>query len=114
MCTWKKEDPYTDAIHQGCLCCPPVERIAPMDMVIAVGFGIAQVTKDGNVIFSEDELGDDPRESDYPTLAKFEAMAAADPEHDWRCLLFAPLRGREYQRHDAGKWVLIASNQGFA
>lgn len=112
MCTWKKEDPYTDAIHQGCLCCPPVERIAPMDMVIAVGFGIAQVTKDGNVIFSEDMADDSGQE--IPKLAKFEAMAAADPDHDWRCLLFAPLRGREYQRHDADKWVLIASNQGFA
>ena len=111
MSTWKKEEPYNGAIHQGCLCCPPVEQVAPMDMVIAVGFGIAQVSKDGNVIYDENELDDGV---DYPDLAFFEELAAADPDHDWRCLLFAPLRGREYQRHDTGKWVLIDSNQGFA
>lgn len=114
MSTWEKVEPYDGAIHQGCLCCPPVEQIAPMDMVIAVGFGIAQVSKDGDVIFDENELSDDAGEDEYPTLAKFEEMAAADPDHDWRCLLFAPLRGREYQRHDTGKWVLIDSNPGFA
>jgi len=79
-----------------------------MDMVIAVGFGIAQITRDGDFVYSD---GD---ENDFPTLARFEEMAVADPDHDWRCLLVAPLRGREYQRHDTGKWVLIASDNGFA
>jgi hypothetical protein len=108
MSTWKKEKPYTGTIHQGCLNCPPVEQVAPMDMVIAVGFGIAQITRDSDFVYSE---GD---EDDFPTLAQFEEMAAADPDHDWRCLLVAPLRGREYQRHDKGKLVLIASDDGFA
>jgi len=65
--------------RRGCLCCPPVEQIAPMDMVIAVGFGIAQITRDGDFVYSD---GD---ENDFPTLARFEEMAVADPDHDWRC-----------------------------
>ena len=107
--TWEKLPPYKGPIHQGCLTCPPLGEIAQLDMLIAVGFGCAMVTKDGEVVFSES--CDD---NEYHVLAEFEEMAKADPDHDWRVLLEAPLRSREYQRHGPDKWVLIDSGRGFA
>ena len=109
MARWKKQPPYEGEIHQGCLNCPPVEEIAPMDMLIAVGFGCAMVTCGKKVIYMEgrDDEG-------FHALAEFEEMAKLDPNHDWRVRLEAPLRGRVYQRHDIGKWVLIESTMGFA
>ncbi|CAK0753289.1 hypothetical protein CCP3SC15_1930007 [Gammaproteobacteria bacterium] len=111
MSKWKGklQPPHVGPIHQGCLNCPPVERLAPMDMIIAVGFGIAQVTRGKKIVFHE---GFDDRE--YHTLSEFEEKAANDPDHDWRVYLNAPLRSREYQRQGVGKWVLIASGEGFA
>ena len=41
MARWKKLPAYQGEIHQGCPHCEPVEQIASMDMVIAVGFGSA-------------------------------------------------------------------------
>lgn len=110
MTSWTKVKPWDETIHQGCLNCPPVTQVAPLDMLIAVGFGDAHVSKDGVNIYREDpnSPNDNPR-----TLAEFEEVAKEDPDHDWRVVLFAPLRGREYQRQD-GKWVLIDSNEGFA
>jgi hypothetical protein len=105
----KFEKPYEGQIYQGCLNCPPVEKIAPMDMLIAVGFGMAQVTKDDDVVFSEQ-----PNDEEYHALSEFEAMAKDDPDHDWRVALEAPLRSREYQRQGDDKWVLINSGMGFA
>lgn len=112
MMTWKKVEPYQGTIHQGCANCGAVERVALMSMVIAVGFGVAQVLKDSEIIYSEPHNLKDIEE--LPRLQKFEDMASADPDHDWRVILDAPLRNREYQRHDVGKWVLIASGRGFA
>jgi hypothetical protein len=111
MSKWsgKLEPPYKGPIHQGCLNCPPVERIAPMDMLIAVGFGSAEVLRGKKVVFSEG-----PNDEDFHTLAEFEEMAKQDPDHDWRVILDAPLRSREYQRQGDGKWVLIKSGMGFA
>lgn len=122
--TWQKAEPYEDKIHQGCLSCPTVEKIAPVTMLIGVGFGVAQVTKGNELIFAEgrdnfyipglrEAITDDQQEG-FPTVADIEKLAAADPNHDWRINLFAPLRGREYQRHGENKWVLIDSNRGFA
>lgn len=107
--SWQKQPAWTGEIHQGCSCCSPVQEVAPLDMVIAVGFGCAMVMCDRKVIFSE---GYD--DEDFRCLQEFEDMAKADPDHDWRVLLEAPLRSREYQRHGDGEWVLIHSGQGFA
>jgi len=81
-----------------------------MDLCIGVGFGIAQITKDSEVIYSEPS---DDEGYTSPLLQVFEDMAKLDPDHDWRCLLYAPLRGEEYQRQ-GGRWVLVDSNMGFA
>jgi hypothetical protein len=130
--TWEKLPPYQDQIHQGCPNCPPVRKLARLNMVIAVGFGFATVTKDGELIFSESGMSALKHHyseklmrvmltcppallrEGFPMLAHIEELARHDPDHDWRVSLFAPLRGREYQRHGPGQWVLVDSNLGFA
>jgi hypothetical protein len=109
--TWTKIKPYEGTIHQGCLNCPPVQKIADLDMVVAVGFGDAHVSRGDKIIYQENPNDDG---DDWHYLQEFEDMALKDPDHDWRLVLFGPLRGREYQRHGPGKWVLIDSNKGFA
>lgn len=109
--TWNKQPPYVGDVHQGCLDCPTPTRMAADDMIIGVGFGIATVTRDGNVVYSEHEVDDD---DGYWTTADAERIAVVDPDHDWRIVKNGPLHGETYQRHGAGQWVMIESNQGFA
>ena len=47
-------------------------------------------------------------------FADAEALAAQDPDHDWRIVLHGPLSGRTYQRHGPGQWMLVEKNEGFA
>lgn len=101
--------PFSGAIHQGCLCCPPVTAKADLSLIVAVGFGYAAITRDDEVIFEE---RDDDEE--WHDLREFEKMAQKDPHHDWRCILDAPLRYRAYQRHAKNTWVLVESGMGFA
>ena len=82
-----------------------------MDMIVAVGFGSASVTRDGECIW-EESPGDE--EGDYHDVAHFERLAAADPDHDWQITMYGPLWGSTYQRHDEQMWVLVDSNEGFA
>lgn len=113
--SWTKVEPFTGTKHHGCLNCGGTEDIAPMEMVIGVGFGAAYALRDEDRVYDESAVmhgGGDF--DDLATLQTIEDMAASDPDHDWRVVLHGPLRGRTYQRHDVGKWVLIESNQGFA
>ncbi len=107
---WKKLEPWAGAVHHGCLTCGGTERQAPMEMLVAVGFGSCCVTRDSEEIWSESGAEED----DCFTLDHFEKMAAADPNHDWQVSLQGPLRGRTYQRHGNAMWVLVDSNEGFA
>ncbi len=109
MSKWKVLPPHEGPIHQGCLNCPPVERVAPLNMLVAVGFGYAAVLRGSREVFREG-----PDDTEYHTLVEFEEMAKADPEHSWRVILDAPLCYREYQRQGDGNWVLIKSGMGFA
>lgn len=109
MARWKKLPAYEGKVHQGCSACGPVEEIASLDMVVAVGFGCAMVTCGKEVVFMEK-----PNDENFRTLAEFEEMAMKNPNHSWLVTLQGPLRGRVYQRQDVGKWVLIKSNPGFA
>jgi hypothetical protein len=114
---WTKVEPFAGTVHHGCLNCGGTHTTAPMDMVIAVGFGYAVAKKDDEIVYDEMEVmrqNDGAGFDDIATLQQIEDMAAADPDHDWRVVLHGPLRGATYQRHDAGHWVLIESNQGFA
>lgn len=108
---WKKENALIaedEARHGGCLVCPPAYGVAPMGTLIAVGFGDAHISKDGEVVFTEQDS------DEFHYLEEFEVMANGDPDHDWRLVLDAPLHSREYQRHDEEKWVLIKQGVGFA
>jgi hypothetical protein len=109
--TWTKLPPLLkpgELSHGGCLNCPPAHAVAPMNTLIAVGFGDAHISKDGEVVF------DGERADDFHELGEFEALAKADPNHDWRLVLNAPLHSREYQRQGEGAWVLVEQGEGFA
>lgn len=105
-----EKKPAIVGTYGGCLNCGPRPSFFPMTGVIAVGFGSATLSKDGQVIYEE---GDREFE-DCMTGEQAEALAAADPDHDWRIELYGPLSGRSYQRHGAGEWALIEQNEGFA
>ena len=102
----KKED-----LHIGCLNCSSAALEAPMDMIIAVGFGSAFATKGGELIYDESRCDN---EDDFKTVADIEELALADPDHDWRIEKNGPLHGEVFQRQGPGKWICIESNQGFA
>lgn len=108
MSAWVKLPPWQGTVHHGCIHERSVSALLPMGALIAVGFGSALITRDGETVF------DGERSDDFHYLSEFEAMAAAAPDHDWRCILFGPLRGKAYQRQGTGQWVLYESNEGFA
>ena len=88
----------------------PQQQIAPMDKPIAVGFGDAYVTKDGEEIYNELNVEEDG----LWTFQDAENYALQDPNHIYRVVLYAPLHGETYERKGAGEWVLVDSNNGFA
>ena len=81
-----------------------------MEKLIAVGFGCATVTRDGEQIIDGERHPSD----EFLTFADAEAMAVIDPDHDWRVILHGPLHGETYQRQGVEKWVCIERNEGFA
>jgi hypothetical protein len=96
--------------HVCCLTCGigPRNELS-IDREIAVGFGSAGYSKDGVTLWQES-----PRDKNFPTVADVEALALADPEHDWRIFFWAPLYEAEYQRQGPGLWVLVKKGPGFA
>lgn len=95
-------------IYVGCACCSTACQIAHMDMAIAVGFGSANVTKDGDLIYDEREG------EDIWTVQDAEDAALKDPDHDWQIMKMGPLHGETFQRQGVGRWVCVESNPGFA
>ena len=98
----------------GCLLCGYQYDILPLGAIIAVGFGVASLTKDGKMIYSENENARSGKEEDFMTAQQAEELAAQDPDHDWRIHLVAPLSERHYQRQAEGHWVLYEKGMGFA
>ena len=80
---------------------------------ISVGFGDAKLTKDGETIWEEDKTSDYSYD-DCMSVAEAEELAKADPDHDWRIVIYGALSGRTYQRHGEMQWMLIERNLGFA
>jgi hypothetical protein len=98
----------------GCLTCELNDAIQitfPPDGIIAIGFGMAEVTCDGRTVLDGEAAIDKGEEI---TGADAERAAAADPDHDWRIQIEGPLSGRTYQRQGANNWVLVEQNEGFA
>lgn len=106
---WKRM-PAIKGGSKGCLCCGVRASMLPIDekTFIAVGFGLAELYRDGEVMFSELE-----GEASMSTAAA-EAMAKVSPEHDWRISLIGPLSESHYQRHGPNAWVLYEQGEGFA
>lgn len=107
---WKKEEPIKGG-YGGCQHCGYQYDIAPEEMLIAVGFGVATVTKNGKEIYNEMSI---ENEEDLWTLKEAEEEALKDEDNDWRIHLVAPLSERHYQRQGENKWVLYEKGQGFA
>lgn len=108
----KRLDPILASPAQPCLCCPPKPMVFPMDGVIAVGFGSAFVSRDGEIVLDGEmsrKEGGDP-----VTGADAERVAALDPDHDWRIVLDGPMGGQVYQRHGEEQWVYVKRLPGFA
>ena len=111
MTKWEKLSPVKGR-GNPCLNCQPIYPTLKMNRRVAVGFGMAGVTKDGAEMWSEPN--GDYSWHDLPTLQTFENMARKDPDHDWRAFMFGPLHGEEYQRHGRNLWVLVKEEDGFA
>lgn len=103
--TWKKLPATGGFVH--CNCCPAREEHAHIDDPIDPGFGGYSVTRG-------DEGIEVKPAGDYATVGDVEALAAADPEHDWQISIDAPLYSATYQRQAAGLWVLVEKGDGFA
>ena len=88
----------------------PVEDVLPLDAVIGVGFGVATLTRDGDVIYEEDDC-----ETAGPvTVAQAEELAQTFPEHDWCIHLIALLDDRQYRRTGTGSWKLYKRGYGLS
>lgn len=111
MSDWNKVPQIaSDKLHIGCVKCSTAALVAPMDMLIAVGFGAAYVFRDDDCIYDEDGVVDE----NYWTVQDAEDAAADDPDHDWRIVKHGPMHGETFQRHGPNQWVCIESNEGFA
>lgn len=111
---WEKL-PAIEGGPGGCLHCGYQHEILPMTAVIAVGFGSATLTKGDELIYDESGFGQEHEDAEgFVTAAKAEELAAADPDHDWRIGLIAPLSERHYQRQGEKHWVLYEKGEGFA
>jgi hypothetical protein len=88
----------------------PLDKILPLDTIIAIGFGICQVTKGSELIYQEKQSNEGP----VPTLSHFELLAQKDPDHDWQVMFHGPLSSETYKRQSINKWVLIDKGEGFA
>jgi hypothetical protein len=106
--SWTKLPAVEGSIACGTCGCGARSDLS-MDRSIGVGFGAAGYSRDGAGLWQE---GTDTEI--YPTVADVEALALAEPDHDWRIYFHAPLYDAEYQRQGEGMWVLIASGPGFA
>ena len=82
-----------------------------LDRTIAVGFGSAGYSRNGESLWDEQQATE---ETGYPTVAEVEKLAKADPDQDWRIYFYAPLYDAEYQRQGDGFWVLVGKGDGFA
>ena len=97
--------------NNPCLNCPPILPLLPLDAVIAVGFGSAGVTRDGESVWDEQE---GEASGEYWQCSDAEAHAVKDPDADWRISLHGPRHSEVYQRQGVDQWVLVEKGEGFA
>ena len=94
----------------GVFICPPLaRRTCPTDAVLAVGFGMVTVTRNGRLVW----CGDD----EETTLQRFEDRAAVESGKGrgrWVVAFDAPLSSATYTRQRNGEWLLTEKGMGFA
>jgi hypothetical protein len=88
----------------------PIENLLPLDAVIGVGFGMATLTRDGEVVY--EEHGSETEE--LITVAQAEELAQTSPEHDWCIHLVALLDDRHYRRIGRDSWKLYKRGYGLS
>ena len=104
-----KQLPCIEEKNKVCPYCGCRHAILPMQEVIAVGFGDALLTKNGEFIYSAMEVQSC---DDYMSVAQAEELAAADPNHEWRIHLISPFSELHYQRQGECHWVLYKKGEG--
>ena len=98
---------YKEAVTRanvGCLNCGAPPTTLPHDAVLGVGFGMVNVTRDDEFIWSGDG---------EQTAYRYTRRAKKEPDHDWQIEFIGPLHEETYQYQD-GKWIMIATGRGFA
>jgi hypothetical protein len=112
-----KYEPAIEPNPNPCLTCRAhganPQKVAPMDMRIAVGFGSAFLSKNGKEVWDEQRVKDGDWDK-MLTVAQAEKMARRDPDADWRIHKHGPLHGEVYQRQGKDNWVCIEQDNGFA
>lgn len=98
------KEPVTRA-NVGCLTCGAPPTILPPNSILAVGFGMVNVTRDDEGMWS----GDDEEMTTY----RWTRRAKKEPDVDWRIEFIGPLHEETYQFQD-GQWVMIETGMGFA
>jgi hypothetical protein len=99
----------------------PLGTVASLDMIVAVGFGYARVTRDGVEVLDGERAADRGR---YVTVRDAERLACRTARtrrrqhqrraHDWRITITGALWEAEWQRQRPGKWVCVRAGDGFA
>lgn len=87
------------------ICPPPSPDTLDMKAVLAVGFGMVTVTKDGEAVWS----GDDEDQ----TIAPFEERAQQEGG-EWAVEFYGPLSESTYTRSGTNDWRLTGKGRGFA
>jgi hypothetical protein len=94
----------------------PIGSIASLDMLIAVGFGSAVVTRNGKIVVDGEAAT--PRKLRDPngfiSLRSVEKMVRRDPRGTWRVEINGPLWSASWERKRPGKWECVDSGKGFA
>lgn len=105
-----KEPSLQKPASKGCLLCGVNPVQLKMNYRIGIGFGLAGVTRDGEMVWCETN----EEWLKLPTLMKFENMARKESDCDWRVVIQAPLYDVTYQRQGHNLWVLVKKGMGFA
>ena len=88
----------------------PMGEFLALDAVIGVGFGMATLTRDGEVVYEEGSS----ETAEPVTVAQAEELAQTFPEHDWCIHLIALLDDRHYRRVGRGSWKLYKRGYGLS
>lgn len=93
----------------GCLCCKGTTDTLDLETYLyPMGW---KILKDGETFFVED---DDKDFDECRDLIYVESLIPKDDNSEYLAIVYLPLRGATYQRHEPNKWVLIEQNEGFA